>query len=90
VQRELLKSLVEPKTPANRRGRPWRETRAVLEGVLWIRATFAKLQRYWKQQPGWPPALCFVEVCCSLMATTGEAGGSRCNGLAVKDNSVEG
>ena len=42
VQWELLKSLVEPKTPAKRRGRPWKETRAVLEGVLWILRTGAQ------------------------------------------------
>jgi transposase len=34
VQWELLKPLVEPKTPWKRRGRPWRDTRQVLEGVL--------------------------------------------------------
>ena len=33
---EVLKPLVEPKTPSSRRGRPWADTRSVLEGVLWI------------------------------------------------------
>jgi transposase len=47
VQWELLKSLVEPKTPAKRRGRPWTETRAVLEGVLWILRTGAQ----WAEMP---------------------------------------
>jgi transposase len=52
VQWELLKSLVEPKTPAKRRGRPWRETRAVLEGVLWILRTGAQ----WSELPSkFPP-----------------------------------
>ena len=52
VQWELLKSLVEPKTPAKRRGRPWKETRAVLEGVLWILRTGAQ----WSEMPGkFPP-----------------------------------
>jgi transposase len=52
VQWELLKSLVEPKTPAKRRGRPWKETRAVLEGVLWILRTGAQ----WSELPSkFPP-----------------------------------
>jgi transposase len=47
VQWELLKSLVEPKTPPQRRGRPWKETRSVLEGVLWILRTGAQ----WAEMP---------------------------------------
>jgi transposase len=52
VQWELLKSLVEPKTPPKRRGRPWRDTRRVLEGVLWILRTGAQ----WSEMPNkFPP-----------------------------------
>ncbi len=40
-QWEVLKPLVEPKTPGKRRGRPWADTRSVLEGVLWILRTGA-------------------------------------------------
>src|SRR3970040_2327047 len=36
-----LKPLFEPKTPPRRRGRPWTDTRQVLNGVLWILRTGA-------------------------------------------------
>jgi transposase len=52
AQWELVKSLVEPKTPAKRRGRPWKDTRPVLEGVLWILRTGAQ----WAEMPSkFPP-----------------------------------
>lgn len=47
AQWEVLKPLVEPKTPQKRRGRPWAETRDVLEGVLWILRTGAQ----WAELP---------------------------------------
>ena len=39
VQWELLQPLVEPNTPRKRRGRPWSDTRQVLDGVLLILRT---------------------------------------------------
>lgn len=47
AQWEVLKPLVEPKTPRLRRGRPWADTRAVFEGVLWILRTGAQ----WAELP---------------------------------------
>ena len=47
AQWEVLKPLVEPKTPGKRRGRPWADTRSVLEGVLWILRTGAQ----WAELP---------------------------------------
>jgi transposase len=47
AQWEVLKPLVEPKTPSKRRGRPWADTRSVLEGVLWILRTGAQ----WAELP---------------------------------------
>ncbi len=47
AQWEVLKPLVEPKTPGSRRGRPWADTRSVLEGVFWILRTGAQ----WAELP---------------------------------------
>lgn len=47
AQWEVLKPLVEPKTLGSRRGRPWADTRSVLEGVLWILRTGAQ----WAELP---------------------------------------
>jgi len=41
----FFKPLVEPKTQGKRRGRPWRDTRQVLEGMLWILRTGAPCKK---------------------------------------------
>ena len=53
AQWEVLKPLVEPKTPSSRRGQLLADTRSVLEGVLWILQTGAQ----WAELPGekFPP-----------------------------------
>src|SRR6185295_12730167 len=48
----LLEPLFEEKRRADGRGRPWRDARAVLNGVLWVLRTGAP----WKDLPGrYPP-----------------------------------
>jgi len=76
VQWELLKSFVEPKTPAKRRGRPWKETRAVLEGVLWILRTgaqwaelprkFPPYQTCHRRFQAWVRADVWLQLLCAL------------------------
>ncbi|MGD0907624.1 MAG: transposase, partial [Candidatus Acidiferrales bacterium] len=38
---EKLKPLLAPKRRSDGRGRPWRDTQAVLNGVLWVLRTGA-------------------------------------------------
>jgi len=53
AQWEILRGCIpEPKRRADGKGRPWRDTREVLEGVLWILKTGAP----WKDLPlRYPP-----------------------------------
>jgi transposase len=38
---EMIEPVLRPARRADGRGRPWRDTRAVLNGVLWVLATGA-------------------------------------------------
>jgi transposase len=47
-----VEPVLKPEKRADNRGRPWHETRAVLNGVLWILGTGAQ----WRELPGkYPP-----------------------------------
>ena len=51
-QWDVLKPLFEPKRRSDGRGRPWRDARDVLNGVLWVLRTGAP----WKDLPDrYPP-----------------------------------
>src|SRR5580658_2484295 len=48
----LLEPILRPKRRADKRGRPWRDTRAVLNGILWVLGTGAQ----WRELPErYPP-----------------------------------
>jgi transposase len=51
-QWELLEPILRPQRRADNRGRPWHDTRAVLNGVLWILGSGAQ----WSEMPTrYPP-----------------------------------
>jgi transposase len=51
-QWELVEPILRPTRREDKRGRPWHETRAVLNGVLWILGSGAQ----WSQMPSkYPP-----------------------------------
>jgi transposase len=52
AQWKLIEAILRPKRRADGRGRPWQDTRAVLNGVLWILGTGAQ----WRELPDrYPP-----------------------------------
>lgn len=51
AQWEVVKPLLREKVRSDGRGRPWREARAVLDGVLWILRTGARWQDLPRQYP---------------------------------------
>ena len=50
-QWQLIQPLLRPKRRADRRGRPWQDTRSVLNGVLWILGTGAQGRELPKAYP---------------------------------------
>src|SRR5579885_3264796 len=51
-QWEVVEPVLRPRRRADRRGRPWHDTRAVLHGVLWVLGTGAQ----WRELPEkYPP-----------------------------------
>jgi transposase len=52
AQWELIEPRLRPKRRADGRGRPWQDTRAVLNGILWVLGTGAQ----WRELPNkYPP-----------------------------------
>ncbi len=52
AQWQLIEPILRPKRRADGRGRPWQNTRAVLDGVLWVLGTGAQ----WRELPNrYPP-----------------------------------
>jgi len=47
AQWQLIEPILRPKRRSDGRGRPWRDTRAVLNGILWILGTGAP----WRELP---------------------------------------
>src|SRR5690348_6588699 len=49
---QVIEPILRPKRRSDGRGRPWRDTRAVLNGVLWVLGTGAQ----WRELPSKYPA----------------------------------
>ena len=51
AQWELIEPILRPKRRADGRGRPWQDTRAVLNGILWVLGTGAQWRELPKKYP---------------------------------------
>jgi transposase len=51
AQWDVVKPWLREKTRGDGRGRPWRDARAVLDGVLWILRTGARWQDWPREDP---------------------------------------
>jgi transposase len=47
AQWRLIEPMLRPQRRADGRGRPWQDTRAVVNGILWVLATEAQ----WRELP---------------------------------------
>jgi transposase len=51
AQWKLIEPILRPQRRADGRGRPWRDTRAVLNGILWVLGTGAQWRELPKKYP---------------------------------------
>jgi len=51
AQWKLIEPILRPKRRADGRGRPWQDTRAVLNGILWVLGTGAQWRELPKKYP---------------------------------------
>src|SRR5882762_6433436 len=51
AQWELIEPILRPKRRSDGRGRPWQDTRAVLNGILWVLGTGAQWRELPKKYP---------------------------------------
>jgi transposase len=51
VHWQLIEPILRPKTRSDGRGRPWQNTRAVLNGILWVLGTGAQWRELPQQYP---------------------------------------
>jgi transposase len=51
AQWKLIEPILRPRQRADGRGRPWQDTRAVLNGILWVMGTGAQWRELPRQYP---------------------------------------
>ena len=52
AQWQLIETILRPQRRSDGRGRPWQDTRAVLNGILWVLGTGAQ---WWELPKKYPP-----------------------------------
>src|SRR3979490_738453 len=53
AQWKLIEPILRPRQRADGRGRPWQDTRAVLNGILWVLGTGAQWRELPRQYPSY-------------------------------------